>query len=131
MITAVYPVITQMVNMKNYKGLKDVLRQSINLANLMLIPSTIGVFIFSKEIIWVIFGRGAFDIASAKLAGTTLMFYSIGFLGKGLREIISRPFYSIQDMKTPMINATFGIIINIILNFYLSKIMGLSGLALA
>ena len=45
--------------------------------------------------------------------------------------VIKRGFYSIQDTKTPMLNATFGVVINIILNIILSKYMGVGGLALA
>jgi len=36
-----------------------------------------------------------------------------------------------QDTKTPMINASMGLILNIILNIVLSRILGIGGLALA
>ena len=39
--------------------------------------------------------------------------------------------YSMQDTKTPMINAAIGMALNIILNITLSKYIGISGLALA
>jgi len=42
-----------------------------------------------------------------------------------------RTFYSLQDMKTPMINASIAVGFNILLNLILSKYMGISGLALA
>ncbi|MDK2919768.1 MAG: putative peptidoglycan lipid flippase, partial [Candidatus Petromonas sp.] len=43
----------------------------------------------------------------------------------------SRTFYSLQDTKTPMINAAIAMTINIILNIILSKFLGIGGLALA
>ena len=48
-----------------------------------------------------------------------------------VREILSKYFYSCGNTKIPMINAVFGIAVNIILNLILSKFMGASGLALA
>ena len=47
----------------------------------------------------------------------------------GLRDILLRVFYALQGTKTPMINAT--IAVNIVLNFILSKYLGIGGLALA
>ena len=55
----------------------------------------------------------------------------VGIVGTGLREILSRPFYSMKDTKTPAINALIGMFINIILNIILSRYLGIGGLALA
>jgi putative peptidoglycan lipid II flippase len=52
-------------------------------------------------------------------------------IGFGLREVLSRAFYSLQDTKIPMINATIAMVINIVLNIILSKFLGIGGLALA
>src|SRR5690606_11837643 len=43
----------------------------------------------------------------------------------------SRAFYAMQDTKTPMINASIAVVLNIILNIILSKFLGIGGLALA
>ncbi|HHX60054.1 MAG TPA: murein biosynthesis integral membrane protein MurJ, partial [Epulopiscium sp.] len=51
--------------------------------------------------------------------------------GFGLTEVLSRAFYSLQDTKTPAINAAIAVVMNIILNIILSKYMGIGGLALA
>jgi len=52
-------------------------------------------------------------------------------IGFGLREVLSRAFYAMQDTKTPMVNAAIGMVLNIFLNIILSRYMGISGLALA
>lgn len=49
----------------------------------------------------------------------------------GLRDVLTRAFYALQDTKTPMINATIAVAINIILNIVLSRFLGIGGLALA
>lgn len=87
--------------------------------------------IFSNQVIKLLFGRGAFDIQAINLTSTALFFYSIGMNGIGLRQVLSKTFYSLQDTKTPMVNSTIGIAVNIILNIILSRFMGIGGLALA
>jgi len=129
--TIFYPTITRMVVEKNFDNLKKLLQETVNVILLLVLPITVGTIIFSQNIVFVLFGRGAFDIKAISLTSAALLFYSIGMLGFGLREILSRVFYAMQDTKTPTINAAIGMIINILLNIVLSKYMGIGGLALA
>ena len=130
-LTVLYPMISKMVAEDNIKGLKRSISEAIAIINLMVIPATIGAMIFSKEIVVLLFGRGAFGLEATAMTANALSYYSIGMIAFGLRDILSRAFYAYQDTKTPMINATIGVVINIVLNFILSKYMGIGGLALA
>ena len=129
--TVLYPMISKMAAEDNMKGLKASISEAISVINLLVIPATIGAMIFSKEIVTLLFGRGAFTPEAIDMTGGALFYYSIGMIAFGLREILSRAFYALQDTKTPMINATIAVVINIILNIVLSKYLGIGGLALA
>ena len=48
-----------------------------------------------------------------------------------MRSVLERVFYALQDTKTPMLNATLAVLLNIILNFILAYYLGIGGLALA
>lgn len=126
-----YPTISKMVVDKNLIGLKKVLSECITAISLLVVPATVGAIIFAKPIVALLFGRGAFDAEAIEMTSNALVFYSIGMLGIGLREVLSRVFYSFQDTKTPVINAALGMLLNIILNIVLSKYLGISGLAFA
>lgn len=130
-ITVMYPLISTYAGMKNMDDFKRVIKESINVIIIFIVPMSIGAMTFSNQIIRLLFGRGAFDENAVKLTSTALFFYSIGMLGAGLREIFARGFYSLQDTKTPMINASLGVVLNIILNLTLSRFLGIGGLALA
>lgn len=54
--------------------------------------------------------------------------YAIGITAFGLRNILDKVFYSLQDTKTPMKNGIITVIINIILNLILIKVLGHTGL---
>ncbi len=87
--------------------------------------------IFAEPVVSLVFGRGAFDAVAMDMTVSSLFYYSIGMLGVGLRDILSRAFYSMQDTKTPMLNASVAALMNIVLNIVLSRFMGIGGLALA
>lgn len=129
--TALYPSISRMAAEKDLSGFKSTISESIVGISLFVLPLTAGSMIFSNPLISLLFGRGAFDSNAVNVTGQALFFYSIGMIGFGMRDILTKAFYSLQDTKTPMINATIGVIINIVFNLTLSRFMGINGLALA
>ncbi|NMA82991.1 MAG: murein biosynthesis integral membrane protein MurJ, partial [Epulopiscium sp.] len=98
--TAMYPMISKMAADKNMDGLKQSVSEAISGINLLVIPATIGAMIFAEPVVRLLFGRGAFDPEAIELTSSALFFYSIGMIGFGLRDVLSRAFYSLQDTKT-------------------------------
>ena len=129
--TVLYPMISKMAAEKNMRGLKTSVSEAISIINLLVIPATIGAMLFSKEIIGLLFGRGSFTPEAIEITANALFYYSIGMLAFGLKNVLSNAFYAMQDTKTPMINATIAVVLNIILNLILSRYLGIGGFALA
>lgn len=130
-VSVMYPMISKMVAENNMIGFKKTLSEAINLINLLVLPTMVGAMIFAEPVVKLLFGRGAFDLQAISMTSNALFFYSIGMIGFALREVLSRAFYSLQDAKTPMINAAIAMLMNITLNIILSKFLGIGGLALA
>lgn len=130
-ITVTFPKMSELAAKKDMANLTKVMGDSISNMLFLVIPATIGIMVFSKPIIRLLFGRGVFDEAAVLMTAKTLFYYSIGFIGIGIRELISRVFYSVNNTKTPVYNSIIMVFINIVLNIILSKTMGISGLALA
>ncbi|MGI1820929.1 murein biosynthesis integral membrane protein MurJ [Exiguobacterium sp. TRN 1102] len=131
LVSVLYPTISRMVSENKIDELKKEVSNTINVMMLFLIPASMICFFFSKDIIDILFNRGAFDETAFKLTSEALSFYSIGMFAIGAREVFSKIFYSMEDTKTPMINASVALTVNIFLNIILSRYMGLNGLALA
>jgi len=129
--TVLYPTLSKMAAEKNMIGLKKYLSGAITGVNILVLPATVGSMIFAVPIISLLFGRGAFDEHALDMTSYALFFYSVGMTAFGLRNILSRAFYSMEDTKSPMVNGSIGMMLNIILNFILSKYLGIGGLALA
>lgn len=131
LVTVMYPLMSRMVAQNNLLGLKKTLSETMNLISLFVVPTMFGTMLFAREVVILLFERGAFDSQAVYLTSSALFFYSIGMLGFGLREVLSRVFYSLNDTRTPMLNAAIGLLVNIVLNVILSRYLGLGGLALA
>ncbi|WP_417204712.1 murein biosynthesis integral membrane protein MurJ [Acetoanaerobium sticklandii] len=129
--TISYPLISKHIVNNNFSQVRVVLKDSIGMILLLVIPASIGSMFFSKEIITMLYGRGAIDTIGLELISKVFFMYSIGMIAFGLKEGISKVFYAMQDSKTPMRNAIIGYIVNAILSVVLSIYLGIEGIALA
>lgn len=129
--TVIYPRLSQLAAKNDRRAFKNDIIKSINFMCLLIIPISIGSMCLCKPIVKVLFQRGVFDTRATQMTSIALFYYSIGMIGFGLRHILSKIFYSLQDTKTPMINGAIAVVINIILNFILIRYMMHGGLALA
>lgn len=109
---------------------KKLLRNTINVSILLIIPATIGFIVLRLPIVQLIFQRGMFDSSASEMTAVALFYYTIGLIGFLLRDILSRAFYAIKDTKTVMINGSFAVGVNIVLSILLVRYLGLGGLAL-
>jgi len=129
--TVLFPMISRMAAEGDLRGLKSYLAEAISMVNLLVIPATVGAMVFAREIVTLLFGRGAFTVEAVNMTASSLFYYSLGMVAFGLRDVLTRAFYALQDTRTPMINATIAVVINIVLNIVLSRFLGIGGLALA
>lgn len=130
-ITVVYPLMSEFSGKKQYQQLKDLYNRTVFMNLFLVIPATIGLMVFSKEITSLLFFRGAFDEVSLAITQKSLFFYALGIIGISLNTIGQRVFYSLKEIKEPLVISIFSVVLNIILNIYFAKIFGLIGLALA
>ena len=130
-VAVVYPMLSKLSHDDNKEKFSEYIVKSSNSIILLVIPISIGAIVLSKPIVKLLFERGAFDISATLMTASALSMYSIGLVAYGLRDIINKVFYSLQDTKTPMINGAIAMGLNIVLNIIFVKFMGHAGLALA
>ena len=129
--TIMYPILSKLASEGNKKLFKINISKSINMIVIIMLPIMVVMTTFSTEIVKVLFEEGSFNLHDTYLTSTALFFYSIGILAYGLKELLAKSFYSLQDTKTPVRNATISVVINIVFSIILVNIMGIGGLALA
>lgn len=131
--SVVYPMLSKLSSENNKEKFNKSIITAVNTVVLLVIPISIGAIILANPIVKLLFQRGEFDARATQMTSVALIFYSIGMIGFGLRDILGKVFYSLQDTRTPMINGIIAMILNIILNISFVKFtnMQLAGLAFA
>ncbi|MDQ1144590.1 putative peptidoglycan lipid II flippase [Bacillus sp. SORGH_AS 510] len=129
--SVLYPKLSKLSAENNISELKTVLSGAISAVNILVLPAVVGCMIFARPIVEFLYGRGSFDHEALRMTSSALFYFSIGIVGLSHRETLANTFYSLQDTRTPMINAAIAMVLNIILNLILSKYLGIGGLALA
>ncbi|HSQ90362.1 murein biosynthesis integral membrane protein MurJ [Romboutsia sp.] len=129
----IYPMLSKLSTENNKEKFNKSISTAANTVILLVIPISVGAIILANPIVKLLFQRGEFDARATQMTAIALIFYSIGLIGFGLRDILGKVFYSLQDTKTPMINGIIAMSLNIILNISFVKFtnMQLAGLAFA
>lgn len=130
-ITIIYPKLNNAFALKQYERIGSLTEGAINLFAIICIPFTLGAMVYAKPVIQVVYERGAFSESATALTATTFFFYSIGIMFISLNGLLTKVYYSMHDTKTTVYCSVSAVIINIILNFVLSRIIGVGGLAFA
>ena len=125
------PSLSKLAQEEDMVRFKSTLFFALRNLMLVLIPTALGMVIFSKWIIHIVFQRGAFDAYSASVTSQVMLYAAIGLPFFGASRILVSAFYALQDTKTPVKIATVSMLTNVVLNAALMFPMKISGIALA
>ena len=126
-----YPVLSEYAAKKDFENIIKALEKGVLLIIFLMLPVTVVVCFFSKDIVSILFGYGKFKRENIELTSSILIYYSLGIVFLGIKDILNRVYYSLKDTETSMLNGIVSIIVNIVLSLVLMKIIGAPGLALA
>ena len=89
---------------------------AIQLALIIAVPATFGLFLLAQPILATLFEYGAFQTHDSMMAAYSLMAYSLGLPAFILIKILASGFYARQDTKTPVRIGIQAMIFNMVLN---------------
>ena len=129
--TSYYPFLSEAAAKKDYEELRNIFSKSIRFASFFIIPATFISIVFSKQLVAIVFQRGAFNSSAVNLTAKPFAFYSLGVFAAMVSIVAMRVFFSIKDMWTPTLFTIITSAINIAIIFPLVKVYQHSGIALA
>lgn len=97
----------------------------------LLLPMTAGLMLLSQPVIRLLYQYKTWDAFSTQITARALCFMSLGMVGYGIQNVLSRAFYAQQDGKAPMISGAVSIVVNLILCLLLSDRLDVAGLSIA
>ena len=125
------PSLSKLVQENDMPRFKSTLFFSLRNLMMVLIPTAIGMVVFSKWIIHVAFERGAFDAYSTSVTSQVMLYAALGLPFFGASRILVSAFYALHDTKTPVKTATICLVVNVVLNVALMFPLKVGGIALA
>ena len=87
----------------------------------LLVPSSVVLAMFGREIVAVAFQRGMFTAADTLRTWPVLTAYAVGLAALSLYQFLQRLFYSLKDYRTPLASALLVAAVDIGLSLWLKE----------
>ncbi len=129
--TAAFPTLSEFAARGDLDRLRGILATTLRAILALTIPATIGLLIFGRWAVQLLFERGEFTSESTTLVTWAVQGYALGLIGHSLLEVGARTFYAQQDTRTPLLVAVGAMIVSIAASWLLRDTLGVGGLALA
>ncbi len=128
---ALFPKVARYLKFDNETAALGMLTKAFWFLAFLLMASTLGGYILSYEITWLLFERGAFSAADTAMTTAVLQMYMIGLLPFGLSKLLALWLYAQQRQMEAAKIATWTLGSNVLFSLALILPMGAPGLALA
>ncbi|MEW6606959.1 MAG: murein biosynthesis integral membrane protein MurJ [bacterium] len=127
---ATFPTFSLLSTEKKIVQLQDIVVKLNKQIIVYFLPLSFGLVFFSKEIITLVFMRGAFDSLAVEMTSNVFKFYAAILIANMILPIYFRLCYAFSDTTTPIKAFAISIVFMIPLYYYLTPILGINGIAL-
>lgn len=130
---AIYPALAEFSLKKDRNSLAGTMKGGLVSVLLVAAPAAVGLAVLAEPIIQLLFEHGEFGHDDTLSTAWALVCFTVGLVPMAANMIITRVFYALDDVKTPVRIGGLSIVLDIILSLCLFKVMayGGGGLALA
>ncbi len=126
--TVAFPAMSRAVGLGQAGEIKDTLARSLRQVLLIILPLTTCLFILRVPVISILFERGSFNAGSVRITAGILAGYALGIIWQGITVICLRAFLAVGRAFMVLLSFAVTAGLNIFLDFFLVKTMGLAGL---
>jgi putative peptidoglycan lipid II flippase len=115
----------------NIEQLRSTVAGNLRLTACLTFPATVGLILFRREIVQLLYQRGLFLAADTFRTSQVLFLYALALFAYSGVKILVPTFYALNDTKTPVRISICSVAAKIAANFLLIVPLGFLGLALA
>jgi putative peptidoglycan lipid II flippase len=113
------------------KSRKESFSRAIFFSTAIVIPATAGLILFSKPIIYFVFGYGKFGFEDVIGTAEALVMYSVGLIAVAISRIFITDFQASGQLKIPVISGIIAFLVNAVFCLILVEPLKHKGIALA
>jgi putative peptidoglycan lipid II flippase len=103
----------------------------LRLVVVLSVPSAIGLLLYAKPIVAVLYHNGAFTANDVQQTTLALMGYAAGLVGLVAIKVLAPGYYANQDIKTPVRIAVAILVLTQLMNTVLVPLFHVAGLSLS
>ena len=129
--TVILPALSNAATLKNDLEFNEKFNWALKFIFIVGLPSSVGLYFLSSEIISILFLRGEFSPFDALMTSNSLKAFCFGLIAFMAIKILNVGFFARQDPKTPMFVALVSLILNVILNWLFAFKFGYGHVGLA
>ncbi|MDX9873153.1 MAG: murein biosynthesis integral membrane protein MurJ, partial [Clostridia bacterium] len=129
--SAIFPTLAEYAVKEDRIALGGTLNRGLKIVLLITLPAAAGLMALSTPIVRLLFERGAFDHLATVMTSGALVWFTAGMFAMAVNMVLTRAYYAVSDVRTPLYVGGLSIVVNIIASRMLTGPMGHNGLALA
>ena len=127
----IFPQMTMLVAQCNFAKLSISIKKFVCSLVLIILPGLTVLYVFSLDIVKILFMRGAFNYQSALITSKVFQIYIFSIIFTSAKMIFLNAYYAMSNTNTPMIISLVIVCLNAVGSFILPKYYGILGLASA
>ncbi|MCX2724754.1 murein biosynthesis integral membrane protein MurJ [Roseibium salinum] len=125
------PSLTRQLRAGHAAAYQHSLNRAMEFALVLTLPAAVALAVIPHEIVSVLFQRVRFDAAAVDGTAAALTAFAFGLPAFVLNKVFSPGYFAREDTRTPMIFASIGMVVNVVLSIALFPVMKHVGIALA
>ena len=127
----IFPKLSRLTAQHREDAFRNTLRQTVHGSLFFVLPMAAGLMLLARPLVSFLYGGGEFDEFSVSITSQALVWVSLGMVGYGLQNILSRSYFAKQDGRTPLVAGAVSILANLGLCMVLTEPLGVAGLAIS
>jgi putative peptidoglycan lipid II flippase len=129
--TALLPMLSRQVRAGEAASSVGTLNRAIEYGLFLTLPAALALIVCAQPIMFVLFGRGAFDLESVRLSSQSLEAYALGLPAFVLVKVLAPAFFARGDTGMPVKIGVGSVALNLVLNLIFMMPLAHIGPALA
>lgn len=131
--TAIFPALSHAAPSSDNSGdgeaFKRILRNGLRLTIFIGLPATAGLIIVRLPLVRVLFEHGRVDLSQSIRTASILAGYAAAVWAYSMTHVLTRAYYAVKNVRTPLIVSIVMVALNLTLNLTLIWPLGAAGLA--
>jgi len=115
--TATLATVSHHAAQNSMEKLRETVASSLRLVACLTFPASVGLIVFRKEIVQLLYERGSFLPSDTYQTSRVLLFYGLALFAYSAVKVLVPTFYALNDTKTPVRTSVITVAVKVVLNF--------------